>query len=150
MKESLRTKIQRHIFNFHPIYRKTGGRITFISEDYKCVKMKLPLNWTTRNIKGTIFGGSMYASIDPIYMIMFMKILGDEYIVWDKAANIDFLLQGRETLTSTFNIDDKTIRDIKEELEHTRSITKLFKVELINSKNEVCARIEKNLYFRKV
>ena len=144
MKESMSYK-----FNLFPAYRRSGGRITFISEDLKNVKIELPLNWKTKNIVGTIYGGSMYSAIDPIYMVMFIKILGPEYIVWDKAARIDFKRPGRDLLTAEFNISDEQIEEIKEALETSRSITRDFTVELIDKKKKVCAKIEKTLFFQK-
>lgn len=149
MKESFKTRLMRIGLNFFPAYRRTGARVTFISSDFKKVKIKLPLNWTTKNIVGTIFGGSIYAAVDPIYMVMFMNILGKDYIVWDKAAKIDFIKPGRDVLTSEFNITQILIDEIKDELENNYSITKDFTVEFFNTDNEVSARIEKTLYFRK-
>ena len=34
-------------------------------------------------------------AVDPIYMLMLLKILGPEYIVWDKSANIRFRKPGK-------------------------------------------------------
>jgi len=34
------------------------------------------------NYVGTIFGGSMYAAVDPVYMLMLIMNLGKDYIVW--------------------------------------------------------------------
>src|SRR6059036_2568352 len=69
MPESLRTKLARGGFNLFPAYRGTGARITYIADDYREVRIDLPLSWRTRNYVGTIFGGSMYAAVDPVYMI---------------------------------------------------------------------------------
>ena len=44
----------------------------------------------------------MYAGIDPIYMLMLIKNLGKNYIVWDKAAKIRFKRPGKETLFADF------------------------------------------------
>ena len=68
MTESLKTRLFRWWFNFFPAYRRTGGRITYIAGDLHEIRVKLPLNWKTRNYVGSIFGGSMYGAIDPIYM----------------------------------------------------------------------------------
>ena len=89
-------------FNLFPAYRGTGGWITYIASDYREVRVRLPLSWRTRNIVGTIYGGSLYGVVDPIYMIMLIKILGPGYTVWDKAATIRFLKPGRSTLTARF------------------------------------------------
>ena len=75
--------------------------MTHISSDLKEWKVKLPLNWRTRNIWGTIFGGSLYASVDPIYGVMLSSILGSDYVVWAKTALVRFRKPGRETLTAS-------------------------------------------------
>lgn len=75
-------------FNWFPAYRATGARIEYIAADWQEVRVRVPLNRRTRNYAGTIFGGSMYAAADPIYMVMLIKLLGPGYEVWDKAAAI--------------------------------------------------------------
>ena len=149
LKESLKTKIMRIGFNFFPAYRRSGGRITFISHDMKTVRIKVPLNWKTKNIVGTLYGGSMYGAIDPVYMVMFMKILGPEYIVWDKSARIDYKRPGKDVITGEFSISDELIEEIKQDLLSNYSITKNLTVNLLDKKSNVCAEIEKTLYFRK-
>jgi len=88
--ESWKTRLSRWRFNWFPAYRSTGARIEYIAADWQEIRIRLPLNWRTRNYVGTIFGGSMYAALDPIYMIMLIKLLGARYEVWDKAATIRF------------------------------------------------------------
>ena len=84
-----------HAFNLFPAFRGTGGRVRFVSSDFREVSVELPLNWRTRNYVGTIFGGSLYACVDPFYMIMLIQTLGPEYVVWDKSASIRFRKPGR-------------------------------------------------------
>ena len=36
-----------------------------------------------------------FSMTDPFYMLMLMRILGRDYIVWDKSASIDFVAPGR-------------------------------------------------------
>ncbi len=83
MRESFESRVMRWKFNLFPAYRGTGGRVTYVSADFREVRVKLPLSLRTRNAVGTIFGGSIYAVVDPHYMIMLMKCLGPEYVVWD-------------------------------------------------------------------
>lgn len=85
MPESLRTRLARWWFNWFPAYRGTGGQITYIAADWSEVRLRLPLNRRTRNYVGTIFGGSMYGAVDPIYMVMLIQVLGPAYVVWDKS-----------------------------------------------------------------
>ena len=116
MPESLRSKLARWGFNLFPAYRGTGARITYIADDYREVRIELPLSWRTRNYVGTIFGGSMYAAVDPVYMIMLIKTLGPGYIVWDKAASIRFRKPGRTKLYAHFHMPPEELDAIRASL----------------------------------
>jgi hypothetical protein len=83
MAESLRTRLERWAFNLAPIVCGTGAWATYVASDDSEVRVRLPLSWRTRIDVGTIFGGSMYGAIDPIYMLMLIQRLGPRYIVWD-------------------------------------------------------------------
>ena len=114
MPESMQSRLLRWKFNLFPAYRGTGGRIDYIADDFREVRVRLPLSWRTRNAVGTIFGGSMYGAVDPIYMIMLIRLLGRDFVVWDKAAEIRFLKPGRATLYATFKIGDQELAEIRE------------------------------------
>lgn len=60
MAESWASLAARWYFNFFPAYRGTGARVTYISGTWNEIRIKLPLNWRTRNYVGTICGGSIY------------------------------------------------------------------------------------------
>jgi len=149
MPESLRTKISRWGFNFFPAYRGTGSRITSIASDWREVRIKLPLNWRTRNYVGTIYGGSMYGAVDPIYMLMLIKVLGPEYVVWDKAASIRFKKPGTRTLFANFVLTEEEIGAIKDALSSAPSLERAYMVELVDAEGVVHASIEKTVYIRK-
>jgi hypothetical protein len=100
-------------FNLFPAYRGTGARVTYIAADFREVRIRLPLSWRTRNVVGTIFGGSLYGAVDPIFMIMLIRLLGADYVVWDKVATIRFRRPGRTTLHSTFTIDEVELDAIR-------------------------------------
>ena len=146
MSESFRSRLERWGFNFFPAYRRTGGRITYIAADYREMRVKLPLNWTTRNYVGTIFGGSMYAAVDPIYMLMLIRLLGSDYVVWDKAAGIRFKRPGRSTLYARFTIDDEELSAIRGALATAPSVDRVYQVELTDESGVLHATVEKTIY----
>lgn len=149
MPESFRTKIDRHKFNLFPAYRGTGGRVIYIADDYREIRVKIPLSWRTRNYVGTIYGGSMYGAIDPIYMLMLIRNLGRDYVVWDKAANIRFRKPGKTTLFAKFSLTGEEIDEIKALAENERSIDRIYDIELRDAGGTVHAQIEKTLYIAK-
>lgn len=146
MSESLASKIDRYKFNFFPAYRGTGARVVYIADDYREIRVKIPLSWRTRNYVGTIYGGSIYAGIDPIYMLMLMKNLGRDFVVWDKAAKIRFKRPGRETLFADFLLTEVELSEIKMRLETEKSIDRIYTVKLADGNGKVHAEIEKTLY----
>jgi acyl-coenzyme A thioesterase PaaI-like protein len=149
MPESFETRVLRWKFNLFPAYRGTGARITYISSDVREVHVKLPLSWRTRNYVGTIFGGSIYASVDPIYMIMLIRALGPAYVVWDKAATVTFKRPGKTTLHARFRLEDEELRAIESELEGKRSIDRVYTVELRDAAGKLHASVEKVIYIRR-
>jgi acyl-coenzyme A thioesterase PaaI-like protein len=149
MPESFASKLDRLKFNIFPAYRGSGARVLYISSDYREMRVKIPLSWRTRNYVGTIYGGSMYAGIDPIYMLMLIKTLGADYIVWDKAAQIRFKRPGKETLFAEFLLTQEELSEIKTLLETRKSIDRIYKVELKDKNGKVHCLIEKTLYIAK-
>lgn len=117
--------------------------------DFREVRIRLPLNWRTRNYVGTIYGGSIYGAVDPIYMLMLMRVLGRDYLVWDKAATIRFRRPGRTTLYATFIVPDDLVDGIRNELETADKLDRLFTIELKDAGGEVHAIIEKTVHVRR-
>jgi hypothetical protein len=44
-----------------------GSRVELISGDFRYLRVRVPLDWRTRNRVGTIFGGSTYSATDPYF-----------------------------------------------------------------------------------
>lgn len=149
MPESITTRITRWMYNFYPVYRRTGARIIYIGESWKEVRIALPLRFWTRNYYGTISGISMFGAADPIYMVMLIKLLGPEYVVWDKKATIYFKKPGKTLLTARFLINDTELDLIRNRLESEKSLTRTYPVDLIDNAGMVCATVEKEIHVRK-
>lgn len=146
---AISNKLRCWSFYFFGCYRGTGGRLTYIAPDWREVRLEIPLSWRTRNYVGTIFGGSMYGAVDPIYMLMLIRRLGPDYLVWDKAATIEFKKPGRETLHAHFIVTDDELAAIRLALDNERSIDRKYTVDLATDSGTVCATVEKIIYIRR-
>lgn len=149
MSESFRSRLTRLAFNFFPAYRGTGGRITYIARDWREIRIRIPLSWRTRNYVGTVFGGSMYGAVDPIYMVMLIRVLGPGYVVWDKAASIRFRRPGRTTLYARFVLDDAELDEIRDRLTRERAVDRVYVVDLVDAEGVVHATVEKTIHVRR-
>jgi acyl-coenzyme A thioesterase PaaI-like protein len=149
MPESWRTRLERFGFNLFPAVFSTGATITYIANDYREVRLRLPLTWRTRNYVGTIFGGSMYSAVDPIYMVMLYRVLGRDYVIWDKAATIRFKKPGRSTLFAQFRLEETEIQTIQRELKTQAAVDRVYTVDLTDALGVVHATVEKTVYVRR-
>jgi len=145
----MNARLLRWKFNFFPAYRGTGARVTYIADDFSELRVRLPLSWRTRNYVGTIFGGSMYGAVDPMYMIMLIQLLGRDYVVWDKAATIRFRKPGRATLYATFRIDRAELDAVRAAAAGGAPIDRVYMVNLVDTEGVVHAEIEKVIYVRR-
>ncbi len=144
--ESWKTRLTRWGFNLFPCYWSTGSRITYIASDWQEAWVRVPLNWRTRNYVGTIFGGSMYGAVDPIYMVMLIKLLGPGYTVWDKISNIRFRRPGRSTLYAHFVIEPQVLEAIRQAVAQEGKVDWIFQIDLTSEDGTVHASVEKTIY----
>jgi len=149
MPESFKSRVLRWKFNLFPAYRGSGARVTYIADDFREIRVKLRLSLRSRNYVGTIFGGSMYAAVDPMYMIMLIQLLGREYVVWDKAATIRFRRPGRSTLFAAFTIDDTELEVIRTATASGQPVDRTYNVDLVDADGVVHASVEKVIYIKR-
>lgn len=149
MPESWRSRLERWGFNFFPTYRSTGAWITYIADDYREIRIKLPLGWRTRNYVGTMFGGSMYAAGDGVFMVMLIKTLGPGFIIWDKTATVRFRKPARTTLYGRFLLSPEEIEDIRTSTAGGDAVERIHRVELTDRAGTVHAEIEWLIHIRR-
>lgn len=142
--EALRRRV-----NTYPPY--VGARIecTHIAADASEIRVRMPLEESNANLVGTHFGGSLYAMVDPHLMILLMQRLGPDFVVWDKAATIDFVKPGRGTVQATIRLTDEEVDAIRAATERSRKHLPEWTVEVRDEEGEVVARVTKTLYVRR-
>ena len=141
-------KLKRWI-GMYPPYLGAGVRVTELADDFKTVRVEMPLRFYNRNYVGTHFGGSLYSMCDPFYMLMLINILGPEYIVWDKAASIRFKRPGKGVVKAVFQLSDEQVAAIKAAADTQGKVEPQFQVTVTDSDGNVVAEIDKLLYVRK-
>lgn len=132
--------------NLWPCIRGGGGRVIFISDDFKQLTVQLKLRLRTRNVVGTIYGGSMYASTDPMYMLMLMEILGPQYVVWDKGCTIRFKKPATGVIECKFIITPEMLEDIHKNVEQSGEYSFTWKVDYRDRQNQIYCEFDKVLY----
>jgi acyl-coenzyme A thioesterase PaaI-like protein len=139
----------RFMFNCWPPFRGAGIKVTDISPDFRSFAVSMKLKLLNRNYAGVHFGGSLFSMTDPFHMLMLSKNLGNQYIVWDKAATIEFKKPGRGTIKAKCFITEEEITDIKNKTDQLGKFVFDRTIELFNDQNEMIAKITKTLYVRR-
>lgn len=145
----MKAKLFKRLINMWPPYLGAGIRIKHISDDYKRFDVEMKMRFYNKNYVGTHFGGSLYAMTDPFYMMILIKNLGKDYIIWDKGAKIDFKKPGKGKLSATFNLNAKQIADIKKQADTNYKTEPTFKVQIKDESGDVVAEVDKVVYVRR-
>lgn len=133
-------------FNFHPAFRGAGGRVIEVSPDLRRMRVRLPYSWRTRNVVGSLYGGSLFAITDGAHPMMLMAALGDEVVVWDKMATIRYRRPGYSAVEADFELPSQEIEAIRAALRESPEIERNYTVELRDRAGEVCAVVERTVY----
>jgi len=144
---NLRQRLMERWVNFYPPMMGAGIRSRAIDERTIDVEMKLTV--FNRNLVGVHFGGSLYAMCDPWFMLILIRLLGRDYIVWDKAAAIQFKKPGHGRVKAHFHIPPERVDEIRKDADAQGKIEPLFHVDVTDDDGQVVAQVEKLLYVRR-
>ncbi|HEX5515465.1 MAG TPA: DUF4442 domain-containing protein [Gammaproteobacteria bacterium] len=142
-------KFFKALMNLYPPYWGTGISVAEVSPDYRRMVLQIKHRFYNGNAFGTHFGGSLYSMCDPHYVLLLIPLLGPGYIIWDKAARIDFIKPGRGTLTAVFEWSDEQLAEIREKTAQGGKCEPERRLNIVDSDGEIVARVWKKLYVRK-
>ena len=145
----LRQRFLEKAINFYGPFVGAAVKLDEMSRDYRHAKVSMPLRFYNKNYMGTQFGGSLYSMVDPWYMLMLIKNLGRDYIVWDKGANIQFKKPGKGKVFAEFNLSQEVIDEIRAYVEVNTKMDYTFKVEVKDENGALICQIDKVVYVRK-
>jgi acyl-coenzyme A thioesterase PaaI-like protein len=139
----------RRFMNLWPPFLFSGVRVQEISGDWRRARVALRLRWYNRNYVGTHFGGSLFAMTDPFWMILTLQRLGRDYIVWDKAGEIEFVAPGRADVFADFHVDDQMLEEIRAATANGEKYLRWCETPVVTANGEVIARVRKQIYVRR-
>lgn len=140
-------KLFKYGFNFSPMYKRSTAKIIHVSEDLLEIKIMLPISYKNRNYVNSIFGGSMFSALDPIPMVQLIQLLGDNFVVWDKSAEIFFKRPAKENLYAEFIFTLQEIDAIKKKIEKEKEIEITKTIALTNlNQSKIYCEVKKRIY----
>jgi len=142
-------RLFRAVMSLYPPFLGAGIRVARVAEGFGEVVVELRASRFTGNAFGTHFGGSLYAMTDPFYALMLVARLGRDYIVWDKAAQIDFVRPGTGTVTARFVLSDAQVDEVRAATAAGGKFEPVYKLDIRNAQGKVVARVTKTLHIRR-
>lgn len=142
-----KAKLFKHGFNLSPMYRRSTGRVIEVSEDLLKVVVKIKLSYKNKNYVNSIFGGSLFSAVDPIPMVQLINLIGDDYVVWDKSAEIKFKRPAKEHVYADFHYSLEELEEIKRRVSKENEI-EIVKTTLLTNKekNKTFCEVHKTIY----
>lgn len=138
--------VLRFSFNSHPAFRATGGRVQHVADNLRYVRIRLPLIRRTRNLVGSIFGGSLFAVTDGVHVTLLFLHLGDDLIIWDKAASIRYRRPAYQTVYADFHISDADLAHIQQQLQHAHELEHRFTIQIKDQAGVIHTEVERIIY----
>ncbi|MGP3981745.1 DUF4442 domain-containing protein [Streptomyces sp. KR80] len=148
-RRSLAPRSLRRAMNWWPPYLFAGVRVLEIADDWSSARVRLRLGRFNRNYVGTQFGGSLFSMADPFWMLLTMNSLGRDYIVWDKAGEIEFLSPGRGDVFAEFKLTEDRLEEIRRATADGSKALPWFTCDIAGADGTVVARLRKQLYVRR-
>ena len=144
-----RPALFRAVMNLWPPYWGTGISVAQVAPDWRRMVVQMKQRGYNMNAFGTHFGGSLYAMCDPHYVLLLVPLLGRGYMVWDKAASIEFIRPAKGTVTAVFDWSDAQLDEIRAATAGGAKFEPVRTVDITDEAGEVVARVHKTLYVRR-
>ncbi|HEY0826253.1 MAG TPA: DUF4442 domain-containing protein [Ramlibacter sp.] len=144
-----RPSVLKAVLNLWPPYWGTGIRVVSVSQDWLRMRVEMRRHFYNVNAFGTHFGGSLYAMCDPHLALLLVRHLGAQYVVWDKAASIEFVAPGRGTVGAEFEWSPAELECIRQKTADGARFEPEKTVEVTDDRGCLIARVRKTLYVRR-
>jgi acyl-coenzyme A thioesterase PaaI-like protein len=138
----------RRGINIWPPFLFAGIRVLELSDDFRTARVRLRLGRLNRNYVGTHFGGSLFSMTDPFWMLLVMHNLGGGHLVWDRAAEVEFVSPGRGDVFAEFRLTEERLAEIRELTAGGEKALVWFDTEVVAADGTLVARVRKQLYVR--
>lgn len=142
-------RIFRFIMNSWPPYLGAGISVEEISRDWRTIRVAMKLRWYNRNYVNSHFGGNLFSMTDPFYMLLLIRNLGWEYIVWDTSAKIQFINPGRGKVSALFTLDEDRLETIRLKAASGEKLLERFRIDVLDEDGTRVAGVTKTLYIKK-
>src|ERR1700749_875153 len=114
------------------------------NKGFRGVRVKVNKSLINNNYNNSIFGGTIFASADPFYPLLFHQALthkGYKVRVWMKSASINYIKPGRTDLFFQINITEQDIKEVENVINNHEKHIKAYPIEMYSQEGELCVTV---------
>ncbi len=131
----------------YPAFRPLRIRVTELGDDWRQVRIRLPLIRANRNPGGGMFGGAIAALADPIPALACNRVFPG-HAVWTRAMSLDFRREGRSDLELRFTLDPAQEAAVRDELARRGRATPSFEFGFWDTADRLCVQVKNTVAIR--
>lgn len=150
MKFSPRT--MKWLLRFYPPFFFQRIWVKNIHKNYMGADVVVSKSLLNINSNKTIFGGTIFSAVDPIYPILVDSYLRHQgfkkTVVWLKSAHIDYIKPGAKNLTYSVRLDQSIMDEAVDTVKNHGKIVKSFRTEIFDTDGTLCAVTDNEIYIR--
>jgi acyl-coenzyme A thioesterase PaaI-like protein len=135
------------LLELYPPFVPMRIKVLEIGDNWRRVRIRLPLNALSRNPGGVMFGGYQAALADPIAALACARVFPG-YSVWTRAMTISFDHGGNSDLEMRFSLTPEQEQDIRMELERDGRSTPTFEYGYVRKDGVRCTLIRNTVAIR--
>ncbi len=141
-------RVLRFALNLWPPFVGAGIRVRAISPDWRYVRVELRHGLVNTGAFGTHFGGSLYAMTDPFPALQLAHLLGSDYLIWDRAARIEYLKPGRGRVHVETRVTQAEVDHLRAAAAGGEKVLPEYEVTVLDEAGEIVARVHRTVYVR--
>ena len=135
------------LLELYPPFLKMGIDVLEIADGWRQVRIRLPLNASSRNPGGVMFGGWQAALADPIAALACARVFPG-YSVWTRAMTISFDHGGNSDLEMRFSLTAEQETEIRIQLERDGRSTPTFEYGYVREDGVRCTVVRNTVAIR--
>ncbi|HET7674932.1 MAG TPA: PaaI family thioesterase [Gammaproteobacteria bacterium] len=131
----------------YPPFFLMRAKIVEMRDEWRFIRIRLPLTFFSKNLGGAMFGGWQAALADPVAAMSCARVFRD-YSVWTRAMSIDFQAPGNTDLELRFEMPAGKEAAIRAELRKEGRATPVFEYGLYRTDGVLCTHVVNTVAIR--
>lgn len=139
------------LLNLFPPFLFGRIRVLEIGPGFRTCRVRVKPSLLTRNLQGTMFGGTIFSAADPFHALLYWQIFAHRGLrvqAWLKSARIEYRRPAATALTFEFAVTEADIREAQARLESEGRFSKMHRTEAVDEHGRVCAVVDTEVYLR--